>query len=75
MPSPRWIAWTPSSSRPHITAQYTERVYDYETRAFEPQTVHAHCGKCNAVLKHECASGRPREWIARFALVHRHDDA
>jgi hypothetical protein len=74
MTSLSWIAWVPLSAPAFITGRYAERVFDHETRTFDPQAVEAACGKCKAILRHSCESGRPREWIARFVTVHRHEN-
>lgn len=73
MTPPTWIDWTPLRAPSHITGRYTARVFDPETRTFDEQQIEAYCSRCNTSFKRACNSGRPREWIAKFAAVHRHE--
>lgn len=60
-----------SPNYPHIEASYEARVIDEETGEPQPQKVNAKCLRCGAEYRHECTSGRVRERIIKFAMIHR----
>ena len=71
----KWIEWVPKNTPKHIIGRYTERVFDPIDGRFEPQSIEAFCSQCQTPFKRVCESGRPREWITRFVMVHRHGAA
>jgi hypothetical protein len=58
--SPRWA--------PHVVGVYEAKPPGEEAK------VTGRCGVCGEDFRRTCASGAPREWIARFARVHLHRD-
>ena len=73
--APVWIGWSDSRA-PHVEARYTARVWDAEAKLHEEQRVEATCKHpgCGGEIKRTCSSGRPRELLATFMLVHLHRD-
>ncbi len=73
--APEWVGWTDSRA-PHVEARYTARVWDEATRLHEEQRVEAKCTHlgCGATFRRTCSSGRPREILVTFVLVHLHRD-
>ena len=73
--APFWVGWSDSRA-PHVEARYTARVWDEEAKMHEEQRVEATCTHpgCGATFKRGCSSGRPREILTTFVLVHLHRD-
>jgi hypothetical protein len=72
-PVPR-VDWVPSFAPAHIHGWYDERQYDAEDGLPETQAWGATCDVCRHEHKGQCDSGRVRQHIQRFALVHLHSD-
>lgn len=68
-----WEQWNPPNV-PHVKGTFTQRTIDPDTKLPEEQTVRARCEQCGATWQTRCSSGRVREHIQRFALVHAHRD-
>lgn len=68
-----WCSWSPIAT-PHVAGRYTRRVWDPESKTFEPQQVEAKCTICNQEWRTTCESGRVRERIAKFASLHLHEE-
>jgi hypothetical protein len=64
-----WEAWNPVFA-PLVRGKYTPRVWDGER--YEPQQVEATCEGCNEELTTVCDSGRVREKISKWAVMHLH---
>lgn len=69
---PRRVEWVPQFAA-HVVGWYDERRFD-EDGLPETQAWGAKCSVCNHEHKGQCDSGRVREHIQRFALVHLHND-
>ena len=54
---------------PHVRGAFPERTYD-EDRKLLPATVTLSCGRCGEGAVVPCDSGRYRERVAKWALVH-----
>lgn len=61
--------WSPPFAL-HVRGEYTRRVWDGER--FEEQTVKATCSLCKQTMETRCDSGRVREKIAKWAVLHLH---
>jgi len=61
---------------PHVQGRWSERGEPDEDGKFEPQVVEALCTwpGCGAVFRARCLTGRTREHIHNFAIVHLHRD-
>jgi len=59
---------------PHVMGEIEPRSWDQEDGRWEDQRVEARCEKCGATLRAVCRSGKPRQWVVKFALVHLHRD-
>lgn len=73
-PLPPKVEWVPSFAPAHISGGYDERQYDAEDGMPETQAWWAKCAVCNHEHKGQCDSGRVRQHIQRFTLVHLHSD-
>lgn len=70
-----WEKYSPAFA-PHVTGEYSKRVWEPGAARPEPQTVKATCETCGAVYgPTTCDSGRVRHKIDTFGLVHLHRDA
>jgi hypothetical protein len=54
---------------PHVRGAFPDRTYD-EDRKLCPATVMLSCGRCGEGAEVRCDSGRYRERVAKWALVH-----
>lgn len=63
---PRWA--------PHVVGRFAPRVHDPETGEVEPQVVRLLCEKCRDEHQVVCVTGRPREHVGQYALMHLHCD-
>jgi hypothetical protein len=63
---PKFAAW--------VVGRYPRRSFDPEENRWEEQRVDMTCEKCGATWVRHCNSGKPREWIAKFAVAHAHAD-
>lgn len=64
--------WRPLSA-PHVVGKFTPRRWD--GTAYEPQWVEATCTTCGeSSPRVKCDTGRVREKIAAFAVLHLHAD-
>lgn len=69
----KWQEWSPEG-RSHIKGRYTTREVDPRTGLWDPQEVRVTCTVCGDEWRTQCASGRVREHIVRFGVVHAHVD-
>lgn len=68
----QWETWSPAST-PHVSGRYTRRRWN--GAGFDPQWVEATCEKCGERSQRvRCDSGRVREKIVAFAVLHLHAD-
>ena len=68
----RVVEWSPRAF-PHVVGRYNARRVG-EDGMPEPQRIVVHCTLCETTWQGDCTSGRPREKIAKFAVVHAHRD-
>lgn len=69
--APAWVEWSPGSAA-HVKGRYLPRVWDEASGSYERQPVEATCTLCGEAYAYSCDSGRVRERIANFALLHLH---
>jgi hypothetical protein len=59
---------------PHVVGRFEPRRFDLVDMAWDEQRIELECERCGSKMEKRCASGRPREHVARFALGHLHRD-
>lgn len=53
----------------HVRGAFPDRTYD-EDRKLVPATVTLYCGRCGESAEVRCDSGRYRERVAKWAILH-----
>ncbi len=70
--SERWQEWSPANAS-HVQGRFTPR--HWNGVGFDPQWVEATCTTCKeSSARVRCDSGRVREKIVAFSLLHLHKD-
>lgn len=70
--SETWQKWSPANV-PHVEGRFTPR--QWNGQGFDPQWVEATCTVCKeSSPRTRCDSGRVRQKIVAFAILHLHKD-
>lgn len=67
------VPWNPHFA-PAVTGMHEPRAFDPTTRTFDPQRFRVVCVSCGDTFEGVCDSGRIRQKIDKWAVMHLHRD-